>query len=128
VLATRSERQRLDRLSQERDDLLKELGRLAVRGILGLPPSLLDQLRAGHSATVKPEELNRAAMDDWHGLTTRLSLVEAELTALRKALRLPAEPLHRPLKPRLELQEREERVHAVLDDLGTAELEIHRAP
>ncbi len=123
ALASRQDRHRHELLLRERRDLLEEAGRLALTGEhLGLPLPLIARLRAGETVTISPREVNRAALEQWHQLSSRLNLVDAELATLRRVLHLAPEQATPAVSGRLAMREREEKVFAELDGHATQEL------
>ncbi len=123
---SRADRTREEELQRERTHLLEEAGRQVLAGhALGLPEQVFSDLLAGKAVTVRPEEVSRGALDRWSELTQRVSLLDAEIAAVRRTLGLGpdlgAVRLSAPTA-RNQLRKQEERAFATLDALTTQEL------
>ncbi len=122
----RSDRSREEELQRERQGLLEEAGRQVLAGhALGLPEHALSELIDGRAVTIRPDQLARAALDRWQELVRRVSLLDAEIAALRKTLGLgPDLGAVRLTAPtgRGELRRQEERTFAALDAMRTQEM------
>lgn len=128
VFGRRDERQlRLDELVQGRSELLAEFGRHALGpgGSLGLPEAAIVTLLQGGTATIAASELNLMALERWRAHRQRLTLLDAEIAALRRALGLGPDPTaHAQSSPALRPDQKaqQERAFAALDGMATDEL------
>lgn len=123
---SRADRSREEELQRERTRLLEEAGRQVLAGhALGLPEQVFSDLLAGKAVTIRPEEVSRGSLDRWRELTQRVSLLDAEIAAVRRTLGLGpdlgAVRLSAPMA-RNQLRKQEERAFATLDALTTQEL------
>jgi hypothetical protein len=128
VFGRRDERQgRLDELVQDRGELLAEFGRYALGpgGSLGLPEAAVATLLQGGTATIAASDLNLAVLERWRAHRQRLTLMDAEIAALRRALGLGPDPAaHAQSSPTLRPDQKaqQERTFAALDGMATDEL------
>jgi hypothetical protein len=120
--------QRLAELVKSRQDILSEAGRhaLGLGGGLGLPEEAVLSLLQGNPVTIRPEELSASELEVWRTQRQRLTLVDAEIAALRQALDLGPDPESivqsaPPLRPDQKAQQ--ESTFAALDGMGTEDLE-----
>jgi hypothetical protein len=123
---SRADRGREEELQRERSRLLEEAGRQVLAGhALGLPEAVFADLLADRAVTIRPEEVSRAALARWSELTQRISLLDAEIAAVRRTLGLgPDLGAVRLTAPtgRAQLRQAEDRAFATLDALTTQEL------
>jgi hypothetical protein len=123
---TRADRGREEELQRERSHLLEEAGRQVLAGhAMGLPESVFADLLADKTVVVRPAEVSRAALTRWSELTQRISLLDAEIAAVRRTLGLgPDLGAVRLTAPagRAQLRQAEDRAYATLDALTTQEL------
>ena len=123
---TRADRTREEGLQRERSQLLEEAGRQVLAGhAMGLPEAVFADLLAQRAVTIRPEDVSRAALARWCELTQRISLLDAEIAAVRRALGLgPDLGAVRLTAPagRTQLRQAEDRAFAALDALTTQEL------
>lgn len=128
LLAARSQRAgRLKNLEEERNRLLREVGRCALRpdAGIGLPSSAIADLQARRTVTIRPQDVTEAHLEYWTSLRLRASFVDAEITALRNELGLGLDPdrLAEPLPAlRADHQQQQERCFAMLDDHDTQQI------
>ena len=122
----RADRGREEELQRERSQLLEEAGRQVLAGhALGLPENVCADLLADRVVTIRPEQVSRAALTRWSELTQRISLLDAEIAAVRRSLGLgPDLGAVRLTAPtgRAQLRLAEDRACATLDKLTTQEL------
>ena len=124
--SNRADRSREEELQRERSHLLEEAGRQVLAGhAMGLPEAVIADLLADRVVTIRPEEVSRAALARWSELTQRISLLDAEIAAVRRSLGLgPDLGAVRLTAPtgRAQLRHAEDRAFATLDALTTQEL------
>ena len=126
VFNGRADKQQLETLQKERQDLLAEAGRQALTGgFLGFSEQIMSDLHAGRNPTILAKDVARAPLDRWRAARDRLALLDAEITALRKALGMGFD--HQPMiasapTPRVVDRQREARAFAALDALNTEDL------
>ncbi len=128
VFGGRADKNKLEELHKERQDLLLESGRLVLtEAFLGLAEHTIADLLAGRITTVRPEEVARAALNHWRVARDRLALLDAEISAMRKALGLGFDQqavLAGAPAPRDLDRAREARAFAALDALNTEDLSL----
>lgn len=128
VFSGRADRQHLDELQRERETLLIESGRHALLGdLFGLPESALAAILAGRQITIVPGEVSRPTLEGWRAARDRLSLLDAEIAALRKNLGLGPDLQSMPgggMVLRDQDKAREDRTFAALDGMQTESLEV----
>jgi hypothetical protein len=128
VFSGRADRQHLDELQREREVLLMESGRHALLGdLFGLPESALAAILAGRQVTIAPGEVSRPTLEGWRAARDRLSLLDAEISALRKNLGLGPDLQSMPgggMVLRDQDKAREDRTFAALDGMQTESLEV----
>lgn len=128
VFGRRDERhQRLADLEADRAALLTEAGRHALGhgGSLGLPEKVVAALLAGGTVSIVSTDLSQADVDRWRAQRQRMVLIDAEISALRKALGLGSDPqMHQQSSPTLRPDQKamQDRAFATLDGLSTDEL------
>ena len=128
VFGRRDERQqRLADLEAKRASLLAEAGRhaLGAGGSLGLPEKAIATLLAGGTVTVSTADLSPADLERWRAQRQRMVLLDAEISALRRALGLGSDPqMHQQSSPTLRPDQKamQDRAFATLDGLSTDEL------
>lgn len=124
LLGHRADKQRLDQLQRERQELLAEAGRLSLgaQGALGLPEAALQALVSGERVTIEPQDVTRAVLDQWHSQRERIHVLDTEIAGVRRTLGLGPDPeavlLPAPIL-RPEAKHRQEQAFATLDGVGT---------
>jgi hypothetical protein len=123
----RAERQRLEQLEAERQQLLIESGRLSLGagGGLGLPETAIAALVAGKSVTLGPDEISANILEKWRSQRDRARLIDGEIAAVRRALGLSQDSspvLMPPPVLRPERKALEERAFHSLDGVSTQDL------
>lgn len=128
VFAGRADRNHLEELQREREALLIETGRHALLGdLFGLPEAALTALLAGRAATIAPGDVARPTIERWRAARERLSLLDAEIAAMRKSLGLGPDLQSMPgggMMLRDQDKAREDRAFAALDGMQTESLEV----
>ncbi len=119
--------QRLANLETDRAALLAEAGRHALGhgGSLGLPEKVVAALLSGSTVTIASNDLSPGDLERWRTQRQRMVLMDAEISALRKALGLGSDPqMHQQSSPTLRPDQKamQERAFATLDGLSTDEL------
>lgn len=128
VFGRRDERhQRLANLETDRAALLAEAGRHALGhgGSLGLPEKVVAALLSGSTVTIASNDLSPGDLERWRTQRQRMVLMDAEISALRKALGLGSDSqMHQQSSPTLRPDQKamQERAFATLDGLSTDEL------
>lgn len=128
VFGRRDERhQRLAGLEADRAALLAEAGRHALGhgGSLGLPEKVVAALLAGSTVTIAGADLSQTDVERWRAQRQRMVLLDAEISALRKALGLGSDTqMHQQSSPTLRPDQKamQDRAFATLDGLSTDEL------
>ena len=128
VFGRRDERnQRLATLEADRTSLLAEAGRHALGhgGSLGLPEKVVAALLAGGKVSIASTDLSQTEVERWRAQRQRMVMLDAEISALRKALGLGSDPqMHQQSSPTLRPDQKamQDRAFATLDGLSTDEL------
>jgi hypothetical protein len=127
VFSGRHSRGQLDKLERERRELLAQAGRASLdQGGIGLSHPLIANLVRGETVKLSPRDLDAAAFQRWREYRSRLTTLDAEIAAVRRALGLGDDPeLHlAPLAPlRSETKARSERAFALMDAMATEMLD-----
>lgn len=128
MLALRGQRtHHLHALEAERDRLLRDVGRCALRADagLGLPEQAIIDLHMRKVVTLQPSDVQPASIERWHQMRQQAALLEAEIAMVRRELNLDPNPDHLdgPTPAiRADQQMRQDRYFAALDDQDTLNL------
>jgi hypothetical protein len=124
AITNRADAKRLEELDAERNELLREAGRLSLSDRLGLSPRAVAAVIAGAQVHLGPADVNRAVLDRWRQLRTRVVELDTEISAIRQGLGLGPDPgtvLALPQGPRAR-QAVQERTFETMDRTETEEL------
>lgn len=128
LLAIRSQRAgRLRALEEERDQVLRDVGRCALGDDagLGLPEAVIAALHGRRDVTIRAQDVAVVQLERWSRLRQRASFLGAEIAALRAELGLGLDP-DRLAEPsptlRATHQQQQDRCFATLDDHDTQQL------
>jgi hypothetical protein len=125
----RRARNRLRICEQERQVMLAQIGRLALRpdvGI-GLPARVVSELQSQCEVCIHPDEVQMVHLERWLSLGQRVALLDAQIITLRRELGQPeAEPDPQAV-PALHSDQRQhqDRCFAELDAHDTVELDLN---
>lgn len=131
MLSARSQRAgRLRALEEERDQVLRDAGRCALRpdAGLGLPESAVNALRGQRDVVIPARDIAKVNLEHWSHLRQRAAFLDAEIAALRSELGLGPDPDRLSEPPptlRAAQQQQQDRCFATLDDHDTQQLPVN---